>query len=192
MLILQIISATLLLLNKFYVQKKNVIGWAYGILGTIAIALYFYFQMIVQHKTNLWIMVMFNIVLVPLMSYGYFVARTKKDSLWAKRLRKYNVPFKFLVMVITISVCSVFLVKAIVSQLIILQFIFACTLLFGTLLLAFDTNLTNIAGWILYFIGPCILTYVMIKTDSYIIAILQVMSAGIAIKGIYNETKILK
>ena len=77
MLTLQIVSALLLFLNKYFIRRKKAIGWIYGIIGAIVITIYFYLQMVWQHKANLWIMVVLDIALVILMSYGYIVARAK-------------------------------------------------------------------------------------------------------------------
>jgi hypothetical protein len=148
MLILQILSALLLFLNKFYVRRKKAIGWVYGILGAIVVTVYFYLQMVLQHQSNLWIMVVMDIALVILMTYGYIVNRSKKGDRFKDLLKKWNVLFKTIVIIVTILVCGLFLVEAISSSLVILQFVFAVGSLSGTLLLAFDKRLTNIIGWV--------------------------------------------
>ena len=184
MLVLQIISALLLFLNKYYVRREKAIGWIYGILGAIAITIYFYFQMILQHKENLWIMVVLDIALVFLMSYGYLIAAEKKGI-----FKKWNVLVKAIIVSITIFVCMLLLFEALTSKLVLVQFFFAITLMFGTLLLAFKKKTTNIIGWVLYLVASIICTYIMIKTDSYIIAFFQILSGLVAIDGIVKETK---
>jgi len=189
MLVLQLLSALLLFLNKFYVRRKKAIGWIYGIIGAAVITLYFYLQMVLQHKANFWIMVVLNIALVVLMTYGYLIARSKEGDRLKSLLKKWNVLFKGIVLVITVSVCSLFLIEALTSTLVLTQFLFAVGSLFGTLLLAFDKRITNSIGWGLYFVAHVILTYTMFKTDSPILAVFQILSALIAIEGIYKEFK---
>ncbi len=189
MLILQILSALLLFLNKFYVRRKKAIGWIYGILGAIVITVYFYLQMVLQHKANLWIMVVMDIALVILMTYGYLVNRSEKGDKLKDLLKKWNVLFKTIVIIVTIVVCGLFLIEAISSDLVILQFVFAVGSLFGTLLLAFNKKSTNIIGWVLYVIAHTVIAYVMFKTSSPILAIFQILSIFIAIEGIYKEMK---
>ncbi len=189
MVVLQLVSALLLFLNKFYVRRKKAIGWIYGILGAAVITLYFYLQMVLQHKANLWIMVVLDIALVVLMTYGYLIARSKDGGNVKNLLKKWNVLFKTFVLIITIFVCSLFLIEALTSILVLTQFIFALCSLFGTLLLAFDKKVTNVIGWCLYFIAHIILTYTMFKTDSPILAIFQILSVVIAIEGIFKELK---
>lgn len=189
MLALQIISALLLFFNKFFVRRKKPIGWIFGILGAIVITIYFYLQMVLQNKPNLWIMIVLDIALVFLMSYGYMIASSKENSNVKKLLKEWNVLFKGFVVVITIFVCSLFLIKAIASTLVVTQFLFAVGSMFGTLLLAFDKKVTNIIGWYLYFMAHVILTYTMFKTDSPVLALFQILSAIIAIEGVYKEIK---
>lgn len=189
MLVLQIFSALLLFLNKYYVRKKKAIGWIFGVLGAIVITIYFYLQMKLQHKANLWIMVVLDIALVVLMTYGYLIARAKDGNRIKDLLKKWNVLFKGIVLIVTVFVCVLLLIQAITAQLVVIQFIFAVTSLFGTLLLAFDKKVSNITGWILYLIGHSACTYLMFKTDSPIIAIFQILSALVAIDGIVREVR---
>lgn len=189
MLVLQILSALLLFLNKYYVRQKKAIGWVYGILGAIIITFYFYLQMVWQHKANLWIMVVLDIALVILMSYGYLIAVANEGDRIKDLLKRWNVLFKSVVIILTIFVCSLFLIEAIASNLVIIQFIFAVGSMFGTLLLAFDKKVTNIFGWILYIIAHAVCTYLMFKTDSPIIAIFQILSILVAFDGINKELK---
>lgn len=189
MLTIQIISAILLLLNKIYLRQKKAISWIYGIVGMIMLAVYFYLQMILQHKENLWILIVLNIALVALMSYGYLVAMAENSHNLKRILKNWNIIFKIIVIIITISVCSLLLVKAINSQLVIAQFIFAVTVLVGTLLLALNKKITNIYGWALYFIAHTVCTYIMLKTNSPVIAGIQMVSAFIALDGIRAELK---
>ncbi|MCU0660292.1 MAG: nicotinamide mononucleotide transporter [Candidatus Pacebacteria bacterium] len=189
MLVLQIFSALLLFLNKYYVRKKKAIGWFYGIIGAAVITLYFYLQMKLQHKANLWIMVVLDVALVVLMTYGYLIARAKDGNRIKDLLKKWNVLFTAIVLIVTVFVCVLLLVQVITAQLVVIQFIFAVTSLFGTLFLAFDKKASNIIGWILYLIGHSVCTYLMFKTDSPIIAVFQILSALVAIDGIVREAK---
>lgn len=189
MLVLQIFSALLLFLNKFFVRRKKPIGWIFGILGAIVITIYFYLQMVLQNKPSLWIMIVLDVALVFLMSYGYMIASSKENSSIQKLLKEWNILFKSFVVTITIFVCSLFLIKAIASPLVVTQFIFAVGSMFGTLLLAFDRRVTNIIGWYLYFMAHVVLTYTMFETDSPILAVFQILSALIAIEGVYKEIK---
>jgi uncharacterized membrane protein YhhN len=63
------------------------------------------------------------------------------------------------------------------------------TVLVGTLLLALNKKITNIYGWALYFIAHIVCTYIMLKTNSPVIAIIQMVSAFIALDGIRIERK---
>ena len=187
MLLLQILSAVLFFLNKIYVRQKKAIGWIYGIIGAIVITIYFYLQMILQHKANLWIMIVLDIALVFLMLYGYLVAKSKKGTKFKEYLEKRNLLFKSIIVAIIIFVCTLLLIEAITSQLVIIQFFFAILTMFGTLFLALDKKIPNIAGWIFLFIAHVICTYIMFKTDSPIIAVFQILSALVALDGIRKE-----
>lgn len=189
MLLLQIISALLLLLNKYFVLKDKAIGWIYGALGAAVITVYFYLQMVFEHKSHLWIMVVLDIALIVNMMYGYFMATSIEGSQTQCFLKKWNVPIKAVVLVVSVSVCLMFLMRAFSAQLVMNQFLFAIASLFGTLLLAFRKKVTTIIGWSLYLIGHCIITEVMLKTGSPIIAVFQIVSAGIAIWAIRRELK---
>ncbi|HRH30980.1 MAG TPA: nicotinamide mononucleotide transporter [Candidatus Paceibacterota bacterium] len=188
MLALQIISALLLLLNKYYVRKKKTIGWSLGIWGTVSITIYFYLQMVLQNKGNLWIMIVYDIALICLMIYGYLLSSSKNNKL-SNLLRKWNVVFKFVVSFVTIVVCVFLLIQAVSANLIVIQFLSAIGGLVGTLLLAFNTKSTNKIGWVVYFFTHLIVVYLMIETDSVFIAICQVFSAWVAVLGFRDELK---
>lgn len=189
MLVLQILSALLLLLNKFYLRKKNPIGWLYGIFGATIIAIYFYLQMVLENKPNLWILVVFDIALIVLMFYGYLVAKTSSLKKLQTIFKKFGLLFKVLVIFLSICVSAFLFIQSSRSTLVFSQFIFASATLFGALLLAFDKKKTNIIGWFLYFISHVLCVDLMIKTDSYIIAVFQILSAFIAINSMYLEYK---
>lgn len=189
MILLQIISALLLLLNKYYVFKKKTIGWTFGILGTVAITIYFYLQMIWEDKGNLWILVVYDCALLVLMIYGYLLSSTAHNFGLSKVLKKWNLVFKIGVAAITITICLVLLFQALTANLIVIQFLSAIGGLIGTLLLAFNNKGTNILGWILYAVTHCIVTYLMWETGSPFIAICQIFSAIIAILGLKNELR---
>lgn len=188
MLTLQILSALFLFLNKYYIRKKNPIGWIHGIIGAIVITVYFYLQIIYEHK-NLWIMIVLDVALVVLMTYGYLLNRSNQNEHLKSIFKKWNITFKVIVLIITISVCSLFLIEAITSGLVMMQFFFSVGSLFGTLLLAFDKKVSNIIGWLLYVMAHAIITYVMFKTGSPIIAIFQILSIFVAVDGIIKEIK---
>jgi len=190
MLILQVVSALLLLLNKFYVFKKRTIGWTFGILGTVTITAYFYLQMTLEHKLNLWIMIVYDVALFFLMIYGYLVSHSVKNIHLNEILKKWNVPFKVVVVSLTIMVCSFLLKKAITADLVVEQFLSAVGGLVGTLMLAFNKSLTNRIGWVTYFFTHLVVTYLMIKTNSPFIAICQVLSAIVSIFGFRRELQI--
>jgi hypothetical protein len=189
MLVLQIISALLLLLNKFYVFKKKTIGWTFGIWGTVAIIIYFYLQMVLQNKGNLWIMVVYDCALLLLMVYGYLLSSGTNNFGLRKILSRWDLPFKFGIVTITTVVCIFLLSQALTANLIVLQFLCAAGGLIGTLLLAFNTKGTNTVGWIFYTVTHCLVTYLMWETGSPFIAICQIFSAVVAILGLRNELR---
>jgi hypothetical protein len=189
MLLLQIVSALLFLLNKFYVYKKKTIGWIFGIFGTIVIAIYFYLQMIWQHRGNLWIMIVYDIALFFLMVYGYLVLSSIKNVQLNIFLKRWNLLFKIIVVLITFITCLILLFQAINEQLIFLQFFSTLGGLIGTLLLTFNKKSTNKIGWAVYFLTRLIITDLMLKTGSPFIAICQIFSAIVAIFGLKNEFK---
>ncbi len=189
MLVLQILSALLLLLNKFYVYKKKTIGWTFGIWGTVSITIYFYLQMVLQHKLNLWIMVVYDIALLFLMIYGYLVSSSFHNSFLSEKLKRWDLLFKSLVVSITGLVCLVLMIKAINAELVIVQFLSAVGGLIGTLLLAFHRKSLNKAGWVTYFLTHVLVTYLMFETGSPFIAICQILSAVVALLGLRNELR---
>lgn len=189
MLVLQVLSALLLLLNKYFVRKNKAIGWILGIVGTLCITAYFYLQMIFDPEKNLWIMVIYDLALVVLMVYGYLVARSKKDERMMKLLLKQNFAIKLPVIGLTIVVCVYLLIQAITAQLIVVQFLSAVGGLTGTLLVAFKKRKTNMFGWAVYFITHLLVTYLMLKTDSPFIAACQIFSAWVAILGFRDEVQ---
>ncbi len=189
MLLLQLTSAILLLLNKYFVFRKKTVGWIYGIWGTIAITVYFYLQMVYEHKYNLWIMVVYDVALVFFMLYGYAISHSENNVRFRNTLKKYGFVFKLIIAVIAIVVCTIMLVQAINSNLVITQFLSVIGGLSGTLLLAVNKKQTNKIGWIVYFITHCIVTYLMIMTDSPAIAVCQVFSAIVALLGFRDESK---
>lgn len=189
MLLLQVTSALLLLLNKFYVFKKKTIGWTFGIWGTVAITIYFYLQMVLQDKGNLWIMVVYDCALLILMVYGYLLSSSAHNFGLSEVLKKWNLLFKIGVAAITITICLVLLFQALTANLIIIQFLSAAGGLIGTLLLAFNTKGTNTIGWIFYAMTHCLVTYLMFETGSPFIAICQIFSAIVAILGLINELR---
>lgn len=189
MFLLQLCSALLLFLNKYFVLKGKAIGWIYGALGAAVITIYFYLQMVFEHKSHLWIMVVFDIALIVNMMYGYFMASSIEGSVTQDFLKKWNIPIKAVVLIVSLSVCLMLLIQALSAHLVINQFFFAVASLFGTLLLAFRKKVTNIIGWGLYFIGHCIITDVMFKTGSPVIAVFQIISGGVALWAIRKELK---
>lgn len=191
MIALQIISALLLLLNKIFVFKKKTIGWTFGIFGTIVISIYFYLQMVLEHKPDLWIMIVYDCALLVLMVYGYIVNHSNHQIKFKKTLVRYGVAFKVVVVSITTFVCLFLLAKAAGADktLKVVQFLSAVFGLIGTLLLAFNTKISNCFGWVSYFFAHCFVTYLMLQTDSPFIAFCQVISAGVSYFGIKNELK---
>ncbi len=189
MLTLQIISALLLLLNKYYLRKNNSIGWIYGIFGATIVNIYFYLQMVLENKSSLWILIIFDFALIILMVYGYLVAKTNSYKNLQAFFKRFGLLFKIVVVILSISVSAFLFVQSSRSALIFSQFVFASTALFGTLLLAFGKRKTNIIGWFLYFISHTLCIDLMIKIDSYVIAVFQVLSALIAIDSMYREYK---
>lgn len=187
MLVLEVVSALLLLLNKIFVRKKKTIGWVFGILGTIMVTLFFYLQMVWEHKGNLWIMVVYDIALFFLMVYGYLVSSSVKNPPREAFLKKWNVVFKLIVVSITTLVCLIFLIQAITANLVFVQFFGALGGLVGTLLLAFHKSLTNKIGWICYLFAHLFVTYLMFKNDSVFFAICQIISAGISVLALRDE-----
>ena len=189
MLILQIVSALLLLLNKIFVYLDKAIGWIFGALGAFVINFYFYFQMTREHKQNLSLMFVLDIALIILMMYGYLVARSETGEKLKEFLKKWNILFKTIVTIITISVCTLFLIETVASKLMIVQFVFAIGSLFGTLFRAFNKKIPNIIGWVLYLVAHMTCIYIMLKTDSPYMAIAQGVSSIVAVLGIRDELK---
>ncbi len=187
MLALQILSAILLLLNKYFVFKRKTIGWTFGIWGTIAITIYFYLQMILEDRGNLWIMIVYDVALLFLMSYGYFVSISDTSIRLREMFKKYSLLFKIAVVSITFIVCLGLLVQAINANLVIIQFLSAVGGLAGALLLAFNKRISSIAGWVFYFFTHLIVVYLMLETGSPWIATCQVLSAIISIAGFKKE-----
>lgn len=191
MLVLQILSALLLLFNKIFVFKKKTIGWTFGIFGVIVITIYFYLQMILEHKPDLWIMIVYDCALFVLMVYGYIVTHSNEQVKLRKTLLRYGVAFKAIVVSITTFVCLFLLAKAAGADkmLKVVQFFSAIFGLIGTLLLAFNTRISNCFGWVSYFLAHCFVTYLMLQTDSPFIAFCQIVSAGVSYFGIKNELR---
>jgi hypothetical protein len=187
MLLLQILSALLLLLNKFFVFQKKTIGWILGMFGTIAITIYFYIQMTFENKGNFWIMIVYDIALFFLMAFGYIIALSKNNAVINSLLQKWSVPFKVITVTITVGVCSFLLLQALTANLVIIQFLSSVGGLMGTLFLAFNTRTTNQVGWVFYCFTHCIVTYLFFKTDSPFLAVCQIGSAIISVFGLYNE-----
>ena len=93
------------------------------------------------------------------------------------------------VIVLSIGISAFLFIQSSRSTLMFSQFVFASSTLFGALLLAFDKKKTNIIGWLLYFISHVLCVDLMIKTDSYVIALFQILSALIAMNSMYLEYK---
>ena len=130
---LQIISAILLLLNKiFLIKSPKWLGWVCGILGVIFINI-FYFRIIAEQKSNLWIMIVSNSALIFLMFYGLLVVLIKGKKILENLLEKYNIFFKIVVISITFIICIFLFIKLIKAELVIVQFIYSASVLFGTL-----------------------------------------------------------
>lgn len=187
MVTLEIISALLLLLNKIFVRKKKTIGWTFGIWGTIFVSLFFYLQMVWEHKGNLWIMVVYDIALFLLMVYGYMVASSVNNPKRKDFLKKWNLEFKLSVCFLTAGVCVFLLIKAITADMIFIQFLGTLCGLVGTLLLAFDKGLTNKIGWLCYVSMNLLVAYLMFKNNSYFFMTCQVISAIISFFGLTDE-----
>jgi hypothetical protein len=187
MLALQILSAILLLLNKYFVFKRKTIGWTFGIWGTIAITIYFYLQMILEDQGNLWIMIVYDVAIIFLMIYGYLVSVSDNNTHLAEIFKKHSLLFKVVIVSITFIVCLGLLVQAINANLVIIQFLSAVGGLAGTLLLAFNKRISSITGWVFYFFTHLIVVYLMLETGSPWIAICQVLSAIISIAGFKKE-----
>ncbi len=189
MLLLQVASALLLLFNKWFVYKKKPIGWVLGMWGTLAISLYFYFQMIFEDKLNLWIMIVYDIALFCVMAYGYVISHSVKKVHLNKFLQKYGLPFKVGIVSFTITVCT-YLFLQISADFVVEQFLSALGGMCGTLLLAFNKRLTNKIGWIFYFFTHLVVTCLMLKTNSPFIAVCQILSAIVSVLGLIREMKL--
>lgn len=190
MLTLQIISAVLLLLNKWFLARSpKTLGWICGIVGVIILTIYLYIQMIFGHKANLWIMIINNLALIPLMFYGFMVVVAKEKSHLKSFLEKWNIAFKIIVISITLSVCLFLLIELISAELVIIQFIFTISSLSGTLLLAFNEKVSNMFGWGSYLITHSLSAYTMFQISALIFGISQILSCAFALYGIYQEIK---
>lgn len=188
MLQLEIISALLLLLNKIFLRTRNkIIGWMFGICGSIAVTLFFYLQMVLEHKGDLWIMVVYDFALFFLMVYGCLVSFSVTNPRRGNFLKKWNLVFKSIVVSITTIVCFLLLIQALTADLIFVQFLGALCGLLGTLLLAFNKNLTNKIGWVCYVFMNLFVAYLMFKKNSPFFMVCQIISAGISFLGLKDE-----
>lgn len=186
----EIFSASLLLLNKlFLVWYSKVLGWICGIIGIISLSLFLYLQMVLEHKTNLWIMIVSNLSSSILMFYGLLIVLASNKSLLKVKLEEWNLVLKFIVITLTIIVCVFLLIKVITADLVVIQFILSTTSLLGTLSLAFNRKTTNIIGWVLYAITNILSAYVMFKINSPIVFWGQILSIPFAGYGIILESK---
>jgi hypothetical protein len=186
MLLLQIASALLLLFNKWFVFQKKTIGWTFGMWGAVIISVYFYFQMILESKLNLWIMIIYDVALFCVMAYGYLLSHSKNKIHLREFLQKYGLRIKIGIVSFTIIVCG-YLFSQISADFVLEQFLSALGGMFGTLFLAFNKRFTNKIGWVVYFFTHLIVTDLMIKTNSPFIAACQVASAFVSILGLVRE-----
>lgn len=187
MFALEVVSALLLLLNKIFVRKKKTIGWVFGMFGTVMVTIYFYLQMVLENRGNLWIMVVYDVALFFLMIYGYLVSSSVKNPPRVAFLKKWNVVFKLIVVSITTVVCLIFLIQAITADLVFVQFLGALGGLIGTLLLAFHKSLTNKVGWMCYLFANLLIAYLMFEKDSMFFSVCQIISAGISVLALKDE-----
>ncbi len=180
-------TALLLLINKFYLLKKNPVGWIFGIAGSICMIVYFNLLMFEQMK-DLSILVVNGIAMLILMFYGCLIAYSKKPN-YKKVLEKYGYIFKVTVVSITITVCLLLLIGALNEHLIFIQFFSVSFALIGTLLMAIGTKKTLPVGWFLYIVTHILSIYFMLSLGAWLIIANQTISLCIAILGLKNEIR---
>ena len=176
-LIIQFVGGLILFLNKVLLWKKNRIGW---ILGIIGISIFSW----PTYQKELWIILVYNGGLAVLMMYGFALTTNLKNliSEFAQLLLRFILSF------MTIGLCFYLFFKVENSPNFNgYQLAQSITGLTGSLLLAFNTKKTNIAGWISNIVSHFISTYVMYSKDLDIMAFFQIISIIIAFKGIKSE-----
>lgn len=159
-------------------------------IGAVVIIIYFYLQMKYAHAPDFWIMIVYDCALFVLMLYGYLiVSHSTHTEKLRSVLQKWNLPFKIIVSVFTSVICTYILVTGVHSSLQNAQFLSAIFGLIGTLLLAFNTKRSNIAGWICYLLAHSMVTYFTFQTGFYVIAVSQILSGVVSFFGIKNELR---
>lgn len=189
MLLLEIISSLLLLFNKYFVFLKKPFGWLLGIFGLLGTVFYFYLRMKHEGKDDLWIMEVHNSTLVIIMIYGYLIATAHRNPRTFHFLKKWNVRFKAMLSVIAVGICTYLLIEAVSSGFLYMQFLTMVLGLAATLLVAFDTNKSNLIGWLVYLGAHIASTQVMFQADTPYLAVGQMLSGVVAILGFLNELK---
>ena len=176
MLALQSLSALLLHLNKIFVFRKKSIGWIFGMIGAVVITIYLYLQMKYAHAPDFWITIVYDCALFVLMTYGYLVFPSANKGKLRAVLQRWNLPFKIIVSVFTSAICVYILITGVRSSLQNTQFLSTIFGLIGTLLLAFNTKRSNIAGWICYLLAHSLVMYFTFPLGFYAIAVSQIAS----------------
>jgi hypothetical protein len=190
---LEIVVGTVLLLNKIFVFFKRPIGWVFGMMGMPLAVTYLYFNMTRVNWGSIDMMIISHITLFVLMTYGYMIYSKETDERIRRVLKRWDRIFKVVVVSITIIVTYNLLLDGISKNFVLIQFMVGATGLVGTLLLAFNTNIFNIFGWLFYVLCHSISTVLMYQTDSDFIAIGQALSALVAFAGLIQQiVKIVK
>ncbi len=216
MIELQIISSILLLLQKiFMILKEDIISkssflkkltsilpinawaWIVGIFGIIALSACLYLQTIIENRSDLWIMVFSNSASAPIMCYALLVVLAKEGSSWKGFLEKWNITFKIIMIILTISVCIMLFIRAFTVDLdvlsvkqrvsLILQLALSATSLLGTLFLAFNKRKSSMTGWGLYAVTHVMSATVMFMVGSPILGVCQIASIPFAYIGIMQQ-----
>ncbi len=199
-ILLQTVSGILALYNKILINnwiyekyspflKRNLpknlttksFGWMSGILAVILTTIYFFTK-----NQDFKVMIVYNYALITLLFYGYIIVKVEEsqDLKKQKILRYWEMKLKVIVITLTIITCLWILTREESNPVRIIQFYATVFGLTGTLLLSLKKN---VIGWILYFITHLLSAYAMIKNDSLIICVFQIISAIVAIFGILHK-----
>jgi len=185
MLVLEIVTAVFLLLNKLLlIFDKKATAWLCGIVGMGALSFLLYFQQThFAHPKNLLIMIISNSSGVPIMLYGFFIVIIKKSIKLKEILERWRIIFTFSIVLFTVALCISFFVKFLNAYLVMEQFLLSLFATIGTLLLCFDRRKMSLWGWLFLIPTHILSADIMFRVSLPIVAVGQVLSILTAIYG---------
>ena len=173
----QLVGSTLLLVSKYYIAKKKSAGWLLGIAGIVVLTYILYLR-------QFWVTMVMHAGLVVIMVYGLLLLNGAFRLLGRPQQFGLRAVFTF----ISVFLCIYFFVATYhLRNFGEWQLLHACTGLFGSLFLAFNTRRSNTAGWLTNIVGHFACIYYMGQSGLYWIVFFQVISIGISLWGIKNE-----